>query len=105
MAMTIPPPLPILGMMKLNGLETQIVCIKPQVCFFSFFVLILLTAIIYRFLIMIYMMLGTNGTGERKKKGGRLDLIWSNFHWALTLCSALPQCCNILPTTVMHSTR
>ena len=48
MAMTMPPPPPILGMTKLNGLETQM-CIEPQVCFFFFFVLILLTAIIYRF--------------------------------------------------------
>ena len=63
---TMPPPPPILGTTKLNGLE---MCIEPQVCFFSFFVLILLTGIIYRFLIMIYTTLGTNGTGERKKKG------------------------------------
>ena len=66
-AMTMPPP-PILGTTKLNGLETQM-CLEPQVCFFLFFVLILLTAIIYRFLIMIYTTLGTNGTEERKKKG------------------------------------
>ena len=34
-AITMPPPPPILGTTKLNGLETQM-CIEPQVCFFSF---------------------------------------------------------------------
>ena len=34
---------------------------------------------------MIYITLGTNSTRERKKKGEDFNLIWSNFHWALTL--------------------